>query len=84
MDSNIINWYFGRIGRDNEFVTFFFVDLFLDLHTEDVQGVARKYFCFENSCEIPFLARVGVYDVQNRFWLVEIRDMRVLKHAYLR
>ena len=51
---------------------------------EDVQGVARKYFCFENSCEIPFLARVGVYDVQNRFWLVEIRDMRVLKHAYLR
>ena len=83
MDSKIINWCFGSIGRDNEFVTFFFVDLFLDLHTEDVQGVAMKYFCFENSLT-SFLARGGVYDVQNRFWLVEIRDMRVLKHAYLR
>ena len=57
MDSKIINWCFGSIGRDNEFVTFFFVDLFLDLHTEDVQGVAMKYFCFENSCDFFFSAR---------------------------
>ena len=83
MDSKIINWCFGRIGRDNEFVTFssWFVSCIRKTSKASQGNIsALKFLKFE----IPFLARVGVYDVQNRFWLVEIRDMRVLKHASLR
>ena len=83
MDSNIINWYFGSIGRDNELVTFFLLICFLTC-TRKTSKASQWNISALKILATSFLARGGVYDVQNRFWLVEIRDMRVLKHAYLR